>query len=206
LTTGSSTTTTTSVTATRVEATASDPVATKVSSPVPGSVQIAESKTTTTPPAAGFTLLGVEVRITAPASTAAAPLKLEFRLDGSLLQGRDETGVVVLRNGVTVPACTGAPQAIPDACVSSRARSGDDVVLIVLTSQASTWNFALSAAGTPAGSGTTVTSSSPLPFQATGSALPRTGMETQMLWLLAFGVVLAGGGSLLCRQALPVKV
>ena len=121
-----------------------DPVETAVFTPNAGPVVIEEREETTTEAPGGYALLGQEVEITAPAASAEDPLTLTFRIDESALpEGVDETNVAVLREGVVVPPCTGPPgDAVPSPCVSSRARVGTDVVLTVLTIEASTWNFA----------------------------------------------------------------
>ena len=123
-------------------ATAADPVETSVLTPDGGLVAIQESPITETPPT-GFSFLTQQINITAPPATPAAPLVLRFNMDGSRLPpGEDETTIQMFRNATLVPQCTGAPGvASPDPCVSSRSRDGDDVVLIVLTSAASHWNF-----------------------------------------------------------------
>jgi hypothetical protein len=95
----------------------------------------------TTPPT-GYSLLGQQVSITAPAASAAAPLKLEFRLDASLINGGALPAV--FRNGTLVPLCTNLaqPAAAPDPCVEPfQNLGGGDVKLIVRTSAASIWNF-----------------------------------------------------------------
>jgi hypothetical protein len=115
-----------------------------------GSVSIAET-TISEPPPSGYSLLGQQVNITAPAATAASPLELTFLLsDTSLPEGVNFLNVEVLRNEgsgpVAIPECMpGATGASPDPCVHSREALdiGGGARLIVLTSHASTWNFAL---------------------------------------------------------------
>jgi Ca2+-binding RTX toxin-like protein len=121
-------------------ATPSDPVETAVTSPSGGAITITESANTGAP--AGFTLLGQQVSITAPAGTAANPLLIVFTLDASALPAGGVNAVTVFRNGLPVPACTGAPQAIPDPCVASRVTLGNgDGQITILTSSASLWTF-----------------------------------------------------------------
>ena len=122
---------------------AGDPVATAITSPNAGSVTVADAATTTAAPS-GYTLLGRQVTITAPAGTADAPLRLVFRIDGSALAGGvNETNLVVFRNGVAAAPCAANDgRAIPTPCVAQRRRLDDgDVEATVLTVQASTWNF-----------------------------------------------------------------
>jgi protocatechuate 3,4-dioxygenase beta subunit len=125
-------------------ATPSAPVQTTVTTPVAGAVSIQQLPVTEVPPS-GFWFRTQQVNITAPAASASAPLVLTFLIDCSRLPaGCDPASVVVFRNAVPVLECTGASGvASPDPCVSQRARTGDDVRLTVLTSEASHWNFAL---------------------------------------------------------------
>jgi hypothetical protein len=121
-------------------ATAASPVETAVTTPVAGTVVIAETPGVFTPTA--FNFVGQQVIINAPAATAAMPLRIAFRIYPVLAP--NAATVQVFRNGVQVPACTGAG-ATPDPCVSSRTTlANGDVQLVVLTSAASTWTF-----GTP---------------------------------------------------------
>ena len=69
-------------------------------------------------------------------------MRIAFHLDGSVVPaGATEATIQVFRNGIPIANCTGAPQAIPDPCVSQRALVADDVELTVLSSHASVWNF-----------------------------------------------------------------
>jgi hypothetical protein len=121
-------------------ATPASPVETTVTTPVAGTVTILQRQASFTPTA--FTFLGQQVNIVAPAGTAALPLRLTFRIEGTL--GVNAATLQVFRNGVQVPPCTGAG-ATPDPCAGSRTTFPDgDVGLVVLTSAASTWTF-----GTP---------------------------------------------------------
>jgi hypothetical protein len=131
-------------------ATNSDPVETTLTFPNAGTVTIVETPVSAAPPP-GFTFLGYEVVITAPAATAADPIVILFRLDASIVPpGEDETTIQTFRNGTPVPPCTGpAGVASPDPCVSDRGLAGDgDVELTVLTSSASYWDFGIEVAGT----------------------------------------------------------
>jgi hypothetical protein len=121
-------------------ATPASPVETTVTTPVAGTVTILQTQASFGSTA--FTFLGQQVTIVAPVATAALPLRLAFRLEGTL--GVNAATLQVFRNGVQVPACTGAG-ATPDPCVTSRTTLPDgDVELVVLTSAASKWTF-----GTP---------------------------------------------------------
>ena len=127
-------------------ATTEDPIETSVTSPGGGAVSISESATTGTPPT-GFGFLGQQVSITAPPATATDPLVLVFRIDSSLIPaGENQNTIQILKNGVLVPACSGAPgdaSPIP-SCVSNRALVGDDVEITVLSSEASFWTPVIS--------------------------------------------------------------
>jgi hypothetical protein len=123
------------------ETSTADPLTTSVDSPTSGPIVIDEATSTggTFP---GYSLFDMVVRIEAPDATIAAPLALTFTLDSSSTNGMAAGSVAVFRNGVLIPDCTGAPQAIPDPCVSLREDlAGGGSRITVLTSQASTWNF-----------------------------------------------------------------
>lgn len=140
-------------------ATPAKPVQAAVTTPSGGEVTITRAGAGGSD--AGFRAIGASIVIAAPVESVAMPLQIDFRLDASLLTNdQDETTVQVTRNTVSVPDCTGAPQAIPDPCVSSRVRlaadSGQargDVVLTILTSAASTWAFAVDVCGTTPATG-----------------------------------------------------
>jgi len=129
-------------------ATAEDPVETWVTTPNAGTVSIEEAPITETPPL-GYHFLGQQVSITAPPASANDPLVIVLRIDSSRVPaGQDESTIQIFRDGVEVPACTGAPGiASPDPCVSNRALLPDgDVEITVLTSTASAWNFGVATA------------------------------------------------------------
>lgn len=225
----SSTTTTTTkpggaTKSTGAEATPGRPVVTTVSSPSDGTIEISESKIPGLGAPSGMSLLGADVRVTAPAATAADPLSLEFRLDGSLFAaGTDPVaGLVVLRDGAVIGACTGAPDAVPDPCVDRRARSADDVVVGVLTSRASAWNFAVPAGSATSTTSTTSTSASTTTTARQGAAtgvtapvtvtdspagaatLPRTGPAPGAIPLLVLGTLLTASGSAVRGRAVRI--
>ena len=119
-----------------------DALDTRVTSPIAGTVTIVERSGTTSPP--GYELAGWQADITAPAATAASPLRLTFWLDSSALGALDAMTVQIFRNGSPVPPCdepaTGV--AAPDPCVVDRQVVGDgDAALDILTSAVSTWTF-----------------------------------------------------------------
>jgi hypothetical protein len=121
-------------------ATPASPVETTVTTPVAGPVTILQTPASFATTA--FTFLGQQVNITAPVATVELPLRLTFRIEATL--GANALTLQVFRNGVQVPACTGAG-ATPDPCIASRTILSDgDVELVVLTSAASAWTF-----GTP---------------------------------------------------------
>jgi hypothetical protein len=124
--------------------TASDPVETQITSPVAGPVSITQSAGVSES-SAGFSLLGQQVNIEAPASTADNPLRFVFTLDSTLIPaGEDEDTIQVFRNGAQVQNCADPTSgtASPDPCVLGRELLVDgDVEFTVLTSHASAWNF-----------------------------------------------------------------
>ncbi len=118
-----------------------DPTDLAVTSPVAGSVSIAEDPDLTMPP--GFSVLGRPFDVTAPAATASEPLVLTFSLHRSAIpDGTGLAAVTPLRNGVVVGDCTAGSgsAATPDPCVASRSRDAlGTVEIVVRTSHASTW-------------------------------------------------------------------
>jgi uncharacterized delta-60 repeat protein/uncharacterized repeat protein (TIGR01451 family) len=130
-------------------ATPGDPVETTVTSPNAGTVTILETSVTDTAPPS-FRFFDRQVSITAPPATPADPLELVFRIDASVVpSGEDESTIQLFRDGVLVPPCTGGPaEALPDPCVSGRARVGDDVEITVLSSAASDWTLGVASCAT----------------------------------------------------------
>ena len=130
-------------------ATPAHPVIASVSSPNGGPVTVTES--TPGPPPPGYTLVGKQLHIVAPAADAATPLHLVFTVDAATLASATPaltaSTVVVFRDGVAVDDCTsdtGDDPASPDPCVSDRTTlsgGGDagDARITVLTSHASDW-------------------------------------------------------------------
>lgn len=124
-------------------ASAQDPAEAKVVSPNAGSVVIVKSSAANAP--AGLQLLGNRFDIAAPSASPSAPLVLEFLVDGSEVIGLQPDELLVFRDDVAVPDCTGAPgQASPDPCVSLRDQLADDYRVTVLTSDASAWYIGVS--------------------------------------------------------------
>ena len=122
-----------------------DPIETSVTSPNAGTISITETSITQEPPT-GFTFFGQQVNISAPGATADDPLVIKFTIDSSIIpEGADEDTIQIFKDGVQVPACTGAAgTASPDPCVSARDTLADgDVAVTVLASTPGTWNFGL---------------------------------------------------------------
>ena len=119
-------------------ATEGAPVEVGITSPGAGNVSVAEGESAGV---SGYSVLGHVVSISAPDGTPENPLVITFTLDSSLFPGGlDPSDVVIFRNGVAVPACTGAAGvADPDPCLSVSGTAGDDYTFTVLTSHASTW-------------------------------------------------------------------
>ena len=129
------------------DATSDAPLQTTVTSPSGGEVSVEQGVTTTAPSNYSLSdLLEQQLVIEAPdAPDAEHPLVLTFELDGDLLAAKGLTyqTVVVLRNGTPIDRCTVPGTLAPDPCVTDRRRDDDgDAVITVLTSHASTWNFA----------------------------------------------------------------
>jgi hypothetical protein len=134
-----------------------DPLTTKIVSPVLGDISIAEATGGGAP--SGFTAIGQQATITAPASTTDNPFTITFRLDASQLPRDangapvDATQVQIFKDGQLVDECqrsdTGAlvwPMSA-DPCIKRRATLYDgDVQFAVWTSTASEWSFAVAAA------------------------------------------------------------
>lgn len=121
--------------------TQSNPVQTCATTPQGGAVSITVVSPGGCAVVPGFQTVGVSVNVTAPPATVSNPLVLTFLVDKTLVPASMPFSKVdVFLNGSLVPACSGAPSAIPDPCVSGRLRLGNgDVQITVLTSSASTW-------------------------------------------------------------------
>jgi hypothetical protein len=127
-------------------ATAEDAIETTVLTPQGGEVEIEEAPAPPPLPTA-FTFLPWQVHIAAPPAPVLQPLLLTFLLDGSLVPAAAPVAsVAIFRDGVEVPPCTAGAAATPDPCVAARLRAGDDVLLRVRTSRASTWTFGVARA------------------------------------------------------------
>jgi hypothetical protein len=120
-------------------ATGDDPVETAVTHPSGGAISIREGPDA----AAEFGFIGQRVVLdVSPDATAAAPLVITFLIDASVIPaGQSADTIQVSKDGVAVPACTGAG-ATPDPCVASRQSVGTDAQIVVRTSSASDWDFA----------------------------------------------------------------
>jgi len=133
--------------------TAQDPTATTVSVTGEATVSIDEGATEYPPSVPEYTFIGETVEIVvSPPGPFDPPIAIDFAIDASLLaaEGATEATVQLFRNGVQVEACTGAAGvASPDPCITARtAVPGppdplEYAVIRVLTSQASTWVFAV---------------------------------------------------------------
>ncbi len=136
-------------------AAADDPIETTVQSPTSGTITITEQKQGASPAPTSWSALGSEVVISAPAGSASAPLRLTFRFDSSYLAQYTAATLEVFRNNsnTPVPDCqqpiapalpSAATPIQPDPCVWQRTTLLDgDVEIVVFTSQASVWTFAV---------------------------------------------------------------
>src|SRR4029079_18353380 len=138
--------------------TPTDPLASAVTTPSAGTVQIAQGVISASQPPSGYTFLNQQVNITIlnqagtelTASTA-SPIRMAFTIDGTLLlPGENENTIQVFRNGVLIPNCLGQasiPAANLDPCVTAREDGpalNNDVRITILTPPASRWNMGLS--------------------------------------------------------------
>lgn len=138
---------------TGAEATADDPVETTVDAPCCGSVDISEIYEIDQIAPQGYTFFGQQVAIEAnilPPPTADTPMTLTFRVDSSVIPAPgsiDVERIAVFRNAELVADCTADVDdspATPAPCVSVRMLdSNGDLLLTVLTTQASDWNFGI---------------------------------------------------------------
>ena len=125
--------------------TVADPIATTLTSPMPGDVSIEEGPIDAAP-ASGYEFFGQQVTISAPDALGPdEPLVIRFDLDASLVpMGHSHETIEVFRNGVLVPPCADPWVAEPSPCVSERAALTDgDISFTVLTVQASYYNFGI---------------------------------------------------------------
>ena len=114
----------------------------QITTPVAGVVAITTASPGTAP--SGYTLFGSKYDITAPAASAASPLRLVFRVNADdVPAGVDETNVVAFRDGVPIALCTTADgTATPAPCTAQRRRLSDgDLEITVLSDHASAWTL-----------------------------------------------------------------
>jgi ABC-type transport system substrate-binding protein len=128
------------------DATPAAPLQTSVTVPDGGEVTITQGiSDANVVPAFGLLEQQLDISVD-PDGTVEEPLVLTFEIDAQTLAAAGLTvgQVVVLRNGEAVAdPCEHATRADPDPCVASRSLDGEgDGVIVVRTSQASTWNFA----------------------------------------------------------------
>jgi hypothetical protein len=132
-------------TATGSSATPSQPVVIAVEVPVAGTVTVTQNPAPTQSAPSGYSMLGAEFSITAPDATdPAQPLRLTFNIDASVLPaGVDPLTLTMTRNGVAITDACAGETAVPSPCVRSRKIvEGGDLQIVVLTMQASAWQFA----------------------------------------------------------------
>ncbi len=136
--------------------TAAVPVVAAVTLPSAGSVTLTK-KPATTPSGDGFTVFGQEIDIATVAKggagevtgSVANPIMVSFQIAGSQIPaGTDPATVTVLRNGSPAADCASDDgTAAPDPCIANRRQLADGgLVIEVLTTHCSTWNFAVTKA------------------------------------------------------------
>ena len=129
---------------------ASNPLVVGVTSPNGGTVSIDKSAPDTQ--LSHYRVLNVGATISAPAASAASPLRLSFQVfDGSLPDGAYASDLTVFRDGAPVAACSKPGVVGPDPCVTSSATSGGVTSIEVLSSHASTWDVEAAQVGRVAG-------------------------------------------------------
>lgn len=139
-------------------ATAADPIETTVNLPsgATGTITIKEVPTTGTPPS-GYSFLGQQVTISAPAGTPTSPIEIQFEIHPSLIPApqtvntiqifRTSGGSTTSVQGCAMTATT-TPQPVlpisPDPCIASRQTlANGNALIVVLTSTASVWSFGI---------------------------------------------------------------
>jgi hypothetical protein len=136
--------------------TAAVPVVAAVTLPSAGSVTLTK-KPATTSSDDGFTVFGQEIDIATTAKggagevtgSVANPIMVSFQIAGSQIPaGTDPATVTVLRNGSPAADCASDDgTASPDPCIENRRQLADGgLVIDVLTTHCSTWNFAVTKA------------------------------------------------------------
>lgn len=155
---------------------------TSITTPNAGGVLVSTREFHTTELPAGFQPVGSEINISAPAATAADPLRLTFTVT---IEGQSNTAQVgVFRNGVEVALCTGTTVADPDPCfigssyTQTAITNGIEVSFTVLTSSASIWNFGVQeqapATATPVPATATPVPATATPVPPTATPVPPT--------------------------------
>lgn len=163
---------------------ADNAVTVSVRLPIAAPVRFEKRTATTLPPPAGFRLLDHEILIETALATPEAPISVTFELHETIVPASGT--ITVFRNGAVVPACTAASGvASPDPCVaSSTLLENGNLRVVVLTSEASLWNFGVAeqaATPTPTPSSTPTPRPSPSPTQQappTASPTPTTAPTT----------------------------
>ena len=139
--------------------TAAVPVVAAVTLPSAGSVTLTK-KPATTPSGDGFTVFGQQIDIATTAKggagevtgSVANPIMVSFQIASSQIPaGTDPAKVTVLRNGSPAADCASDNgTASPDPCIAKRRQLADGgLVIDVLTTHCSTWNFVVTKPTTP---------------------------------------------------------
>src|SRR4051812_14555212 len=137
---------------------AGDPLQSAVTSPVSGTVTIAQGVISASQSPTGYTFLNQQVNITVTSAdgaevtaSASNPIRLRFTIDRSLIPaGQDYLTFQMFRNGVLIPDCLGQtaiPAANLDPCIANReggAALNNNVRLTIISSHASHWNMGVS--------------------------------------------------------------
>ena len=129
------------------------PVVAAVTLPSAGSVTLTKQPATV-PSGDGFTVFGQQIEIATAAKdgggevtgSVAHPIIVSFQIDDSQIpDGTDAAAVTVLRNGSPAADCAADDGTeSPDPCIAQRRELADGgLVIDVLTTHCSTWNFAV---------------------------------------------------------------
>lgn len=129
------------------------PVVAAVTLPSAGSVTLTKQPATV-PSGDGFTVFGQQIEIATAAQggagevtgSVARPIVVSFQIDASQIpDGTDPAAVTVLRNGSPAADCASDDgTASPDPCIAQRRElANGGLVIDVLTTHCSTWNFAV---------------------------------------------------------------
>lgn len=125
------------------------PLAATIESPNGGPVNIVALRPTDAVTPQGYVLIDRAFEVVAPPATDAAnPLVMTFRVHQDLLQGHAVSDLAILRDDVRLDECTG-PGATPDPCLADIRSESGHAVVVVRSTHASRWTMAIPAPAPP---------------------------------------------------------